>query len=65
MVLGVLGVQSQALARFDGRLNVGVVFARLHDERKPAETQVVKEIWQYWVGENPFGVSLRQTASRI
>jgi hypothetical protein len=62
MVLGVLGVQSQALARFDGRLNVGAVSARLDDGRKPAETQVVKEIWQYWVGENPFGVPLRQTA---
>lgn len=34
----------QALARFNGRLTVGVVFARLEDERKPAETQVVKAI---------------------
>jgi hypothetical protein len=54
MVLGVLGVQSQALARFDGRLIVGAVFARLHDERKPAETLVVKEIWLSWVGEDAF-----------
>jgi hypothetical protein len=54
MVLGLLGVQSQALARFDGRLIVGAVFARLHDERKPAETPVVKEIRLDWVGENPF-----------
>ena len=54
MVLGVLGIQPQALARFDGRLKVGVVFARLHDERKPAETQVVKEIRLYWVGEDSF-----------
>ena len=39
-------LRRQALARFDGRLKVGAVSARLHDERKPAETQVVKEIWQ-------------------
>ena len=60
---GVLGVQSQAIARLDGRLNVGAVSARLHEERKPVETPVVKEIWQYWVGENAFSIPLRQTAS--
>ena len=44
MVLGLLGIQSQAVARVDGRLNAGGVSARLHDGRKPSGAQVVKEI---------------------
>lgn len=44
----------QAIARVDGRLNVGGVFARRHDERKPAETPVVEENRLSWVGEDAF-----------
>ena len=56
-MLGVLGIQSQALARFGGRLKVGVVFARRHDERKPVVIQVVKEIRLDSHGENALGNS--------
>lgn len=63
MVSGLLGVQLHALSRVDGRPKVGVVFTRLHDKRKPAEAQVIKEIWLSRVGENSFGAPLRQTAS--
>jgi hypothetical protein len=54
MVLGLLGIQSETVARFDGRLKVGVVSARLDDERKRIADQVVKEIWLEWVGKKAF-----------
>ena len=65
MVLGVPGIQSQANAHFDGRLEVGAVFARLHVERKPAETQVVKKISYIGSGRTHSAIPLRQTASLV
>jgi len=62
MVPGLPGVQSQAIARIDGRLKVGVVSARLDDGRKPTRAQVVKE-FGYMESEKARSVfPLRQTA---
>lgn len=43
MVSGLLGVQSQAVACVDGRLNVGGVSARLDDEKSRLEPRLLKK----------------------
>jgi hypothetical protein len=57
MVSGLLGVQSQAVACFDGRLNAGGVSARPKAGKKPIVAQVVKEFRLYGIGENALSES--------
>ena len=52
MVLGLLGLQPQAVACLDGQLNAGLVSARLKAKQKPIMAQIVNGNWRLWVGES-------------